>query len=171
MAPEVVKVPVRANSVESAPTWRVLLLVIVVVWQVYTSGRLAAYTTHLVEARDRHEELQSALNDAQDALIALRNHTQSFAQAEKDHAAAIATATKEKRAVQSRLEEVLELNAWLNRTASAREVTLREEQAKRLGLEGSVQSLKEQMNLMQGQLVTAQQQQGMLHGGRRKGKH
>ena len=30
-------------------------------------------------------------------------------------------------------------------------------------LEASVHSLKEQMSLMQGQLVTAQQQQGTLH--------
>ena len=39
----------------------------------------------------------------------------------------------------------------------------------RIQLEASVHTLKEQMNLMQGQLVTAQQQQGTLHkkpGGR-----
>ena len=48
----------------------------------------------------------------------------------------------------------------LNQTATAREIALRDEQVKRLTLEGSVQTLKEQMNLMQGQLVTAQQQQG-----------
>ena len=84
----------------------------------------------------------------------------------------VATAEKERKATQFRLEEVLELNAWLNETAAAREASLRAEQAQRLSLEGSVQSLKEQMNLMQGQLVTAQQQQGSLHSGRRKsGKH
>ena len=52
----------------------------------------------------------------------------------------------------------------------SKEAALRSEQAKRLSLEGSVQTLKEQMNLMQGQLVTAQQQQGTLHGGKR-GRH
>lgn len=61
----------------------------------------------------------------------------------------------------------------LNQTAAAREGALRAEQAKRLSLEGSVQTLKEQMNLMQGQLVTAQQQQGTLHGGGggKRGRH
>ena len=39
----------------------------------------------------------------------------------------------------------------------------------RLQLEASVHSLKEQMNLMQGQLVTAQQQQGTLH--KKAGRH
>ena len=57
------------------------------------------------------------------------------------------------------------MNSLLNQTATAREISLQAEQAKRLTLEGSVQTLKEQMNLMQGQLVTAQQQQGTLHGG------
>ena len=66
------------------------------------------------------------------------------------------------------VSEAAELNSWLNQTAASREQALRQEQAKRLTLEGSVQSLKEQMNLMQGQLVTAQQQQGTLHKGGRK---
>ena len=41
----------------------------------------------------------------------------------------------------------------------------------RYSLESSVQSLKEQMNLMQGQLITAQQQQGTLHSGNGKKHH
>ena len=50
----------------------------------------------------------------------------------------------------------------------SKEQALRTEQSMRMQLEASVHSLKEQMNLMQGQLVTAQQQQGTLHkkGGR-----
>ena len=75
---------------------------------------------------------------------------------------------RERKALEFKIEELTELNSWLNQTASTREQALRHEQAKRLTLEGSVQSLKEQMNLMQGQLVTAQQQQGTLHKGGRK---
>ena len=50
----------------------------------------------------------------------------------------------------------------------SKDQALRTEQSMRMQLEASVHSLKEQMNLMQGQLVTAQQQQGTLHkkGGR-----
>ena len=61
--------------------------------------------------------------------------------------------------------------AWgcARRGPHPREGALRAEQAKRLSLEGSVQTLKERMNLMQGQLVTAQQQQGTLHGGTKRG--
>ena len=70
---------------------------------------------------------------------------------------------RERKALEFKIEELTELNSWLNQTASTREQALRHEQAKRLTLEGSVQSLKEQMNLMQGQLVTAQQQQGTEH--------
>ena len=171
-----VKVPVLKRSASAGSGAlsgaKMLLLAVLVAWQVYTAGRLSAYGLHLLEARDRQEELQSALDDAEAALVSLRNSTESCAQAEKAHATAMTTAAKEKRAVQYKLDETLEMNAWLNQTASAREASLRAEQAQRLSLEGSVSSLKEQMSLMQGQLVTAQQQQGMLHGGggRRKGK-
>ena len=69
------------------------------------------------------------------------------------------------------MEELEELGQFLNQTVAAREVGLRAEQAMRLSLESSVQGLKEQMNLMQGQLITAQQQQGTLHSGRKKSHH
>ena len=55
------------------------------------------------------------------------------------------------------------------RQVISKEEGLRTEQSMRIQLEASVHTLKEQMNLMQGQLVTAQQQQGTLHkkpGGR-----
>ena len=126
-----------------------------------------------------------------------------------------------------KLEELQDLNNWLNQTATARDTSLRAEQvharnaaashpmeyagraaywscatesaatsastrcsrtvrppltaahlraracgqAMRYSLESSVQSLKEQMNLMQGQLITAQQQQGTLHSGHGKKHH
>jgi len=54
-------------------------------------------------------------------------------------------------------------NEWLNRTVVAKAEALRSETSARIQLEASVHSLKEQMSLMQGQLVTAQQQQGTLH--------
>ena len=149
----------RTNEQGSAwipTTGRVALLALVVVWQVYTTGRLGAYGMHLVESRDRHEELQQELSGAQRALEALRNNTQRCDAAAKEHAAALASADKERKALQFKLEEVTELNGWLNSTASAREASLRMEQSKRLSLEGSVQSLKEQMNLMQGQLYSTQ---------------
>ena len=69
------------------------------------------------------------------------------------------------------MEELQDLNNWLNQTATARDTSLRAEQAMRFSLESSVQGLKEQMNLMQGQLITAQQQQGTLHSGRGKKHH
>jgi hypothetical protein len=87
-------------------------------------------------------------------------------------------ADKERRKLEQQLrqrdlkvEELQELGSFLNQTAMAREVALRTEQATRLTLESSVQGLKEQMNLMQGQLITAQQQQGTLHSGGRRKKH
>ncbi len=70
--------------------------------------------------------------------------------------------------LQLRFDMLQDENTWLNQTAAAKEAALMNEQATRLSLEGSVQSLKEQMSLMQGQLVTAQQQQGTLHAGRHK---
>ena len=150
---------------------RVVLLVAVIVWQVYTLGRLGAYGSHLVESRDRHEELQGSLRDAQVALSTLHNNSRSCEAGAKEHAAQLAAADRERKALQLKLEEVQEYSMLLNQTASSRESALRAEQAKRLSLEGSVQTLKEQMNLMQGQLVTAQQQQGTLHGGSKRGRH
>ena len=69
------------------------------------------------------------------------------------------------------VEELQDRSQFLNQTATAREAALRAEQAMRLSLESSVQGLKEQMNLMQGQLITAQQQQGTLHSGRGGKRH
>ena len=57
--------------------------------------------------------------------------------------------------LQLRFDMLQDENTWLNQTAAAKEAALMNEQATRLSLEGSVQSLKEQMSLMQGQLVTA----------------
>ena len=82
-----------------------------------------------------------------------------------DHAAA---AERRLEDLQLRFDMLQDENTWLNQTAAAKEAALMNEQATRLSLEGSVQSLKEQMSLMQGQLVTAQQQQGTLHSGRHK---
>jgi chromosome segregation ATPase len=151
--------------------WRAALLGAVVVWQVYLLGRLAAYGSHLRESRERHEELQGALSKAQGALAALRNSSRDCEVAASEQVDALARGEQSRRALQFKIEEANELNALLNQTAVARDLALRSEQAKRLSLEGSVQTLKEQMNLMQGQLVTAQQQQGTLHSGRRKGGH
>ena len=58
----------RGSSEDTFGWARVVLLGAVVIWQVYTLGRLGAYASHLVEARDRHEELQGSLRDAQVAL-------------------------------------------------------------------------------------------------------
>ena len=108
------------------------------------------------------------LQETQEALVRLRNSSASCMQKEAEHVATLAAASQERAVLQQRLNERMELNAWLNQTAAARESALRAEQTKALMLQGSVQSLKEQVNLMQGQLVTAQQQQGTLHSGRRK---
>ena len=161
----------RGSSEDTFGWARVVLLGAVVIWQVYTLGRLGAYASHLVEARDRHEELQGSLRDAQVALSTLHNNSKHCEAGAKEHATQLADVERERKALQLKLEEVEEYNMLLNQTASAREGALRAEQAKRLSLEGSVQTLKEQMNLMQGQLVTAQQQQGTLHGGSKRGHH
>ena len=161
--------PKRSSGDQALSSARLVLLLAVGAWQMYTSGRLSVYGNHLLASRERHEELQTALEHAQAALSQLRNSTQAALVASDAAAERVAAAEKERKAVQFKLEEVLELNSWLNETAGARETSLRAEQAQRLSLEGSVQSLKEQMSLMQGQLVTAQQQQGTLHSGRRKG--
>ena len=167
----------KSNSASSSDLFsassllKLLLLAACAIWQVYTMGRLSVYGAHLVESRDRHAELQSSLHDAQAALENLLNSSKSCESAARDHAAALDNAAHEKKALEFKLEELSELNSWLNQTALSREQALRAEQAKRLTLEGSVSSLKEQMNLMQGQLVTAQQQQGSLHRGRKGGHH
>ena len=155
------------------PSLRVVLLGAVSLWQIYTIGRLGTYSHHLVESRDRHQELQDALRDAQAALERMQNSTKSCAELAASHANELQAAEQERTSLQYKLEELTELNSMLNQTATAREIALRDEQVKRLTLEGSVQTLKEQMNLMQGQLVTAQQQQGALHGGggSRRTKH
>ena len=129
----------------------------VVIWQAYTTGRLAAYRAHLLEARDRHEELQRSLEETQRTM---RNSSRSMADTERERAE-----------LHFKVEEVNDLNAWLNETLITRDAALRSEQALRLSLEASVQSLKEQLNLVQGQLVTSQQQQGTLHARRGKSRH
>jgi hypothetical protein len=148
---KMVRIPIaaaRGSKATSFSTARVVMLGVLVVWQMYTSGRLAAYGLHLRESRDRHAELQRSLSDAEATIAAMRNSTQNCADAEKNHASVLANADRERRATQMRLEEVLEMNMWLNQTASARDAALRAEQQQRATLEGSVQSLKEQMNLM-----------------------
>lgn len=149
-------------------TIKIVLLALTATWQVYTMGRLGAFGSHLLESRDRHEELQRSLHDAQAALQNLHNASRSCEHMAHDHAAQLESAARERKALEFKLEELTELNGWLNQSAAAKEGSLRAEQVKRLTLEGSVSSLKEQMNLMQGQLVTAQQQQGTLH---KRGKH
>ena len=157
-----------SSSTDLSSLVKVVLLGLTAIWQVYTMGRLSAYGSHLLESRDRHEELQRSLHDAQSALENLLNDTKSCETARRTHAQEMEQGGRERKALEFKIEELTELNSWLNQTASTREQALRHEQAKRLTLEGSVQSLKEQMNLMQGQLVTAQQQQGTLHKGGRK---
>ena len=49
-------------------------------------GRLSAYGSHLLESRDRHEELQRSLHDAQSALENLLNDTKSCETAQRTHA-------------------------------------------------------------------------------------
>lgn len=80
-----------------------------------------------------------------------------------DKATAAAEAWQRETALKQRLDSVQDDNEWLNRTVMAKEEALRSETSARIQLEASVHSLKEQMSLMQGQLVTAQQQQGTLH--------
>jgi len=139
--------------------------------------RLGIYATQLRESHERHAELQESLLAAQATLTALRNSSttqQALCEsARHDHATELAVAERARTRAQLRLEEVTELNSWLNQTAAAREAALRVESERRAQAEGSAMSLKEQINLMQGQLLTAQQQQGTLHaaGRRKSGKH
>ena len=110
----------------------------------------------------------NALRDAELRLQSLQNATRDCESGQRDRADHAAAAERRLEDLQLRFDMLQDENTWLNQTAAAKEAALMNEQATRLSLEGSVQSLKEQMSLMQGQLVTAQQQQGTLHkkGGR-----
>lgn len=155
-------------------TGRAMLFGCIIAWQCYTCVRLGIYASHLSEGRDRHAELQESLQATQAKLVQLRNSTERCATSESDHALALAAANRLRSTVQIRLEEVLELNAWLNQTAVAREAALHDESNRRQQAEASVMGIREQMNLLKGQLVTAQQQQGTLHSaqhGRKGGRH
>ena len=140
-------------------------LVVVIVWQVtrLPAPRTAATWSRAVTGT-RSCKVRCEMRSS-----TLHNNSKSC-EAGAEHAAQLAAADRERKAP-LKLEEVQEYSMLLNQTASSRESALRAEQAKRLSLEGSVQTLKEQMNLMQGQLVTAQQQQGTLHGGSKRGRH
>ena len=76
---------------------KILLLALTAVWQVYTMGRLGSYGSHLIESRDRHDELQRALTDAQAALQNLHNSSRSCESAAQEHAAQLTDAAKERK--------------------------------------------------------------------------
>ena len=134
--------PSSSHDLLSGTTIKIALLGLTAIWQVYTMGRLGAYGGHLLESRDRHDELQRALSDAQNALTSLRNNTNLCEVQAQEHAAKLETAESERKTLEFKIEELQDLNSWLNSTAAARETALRVEQSKRLTLEGSVQSLK-----------------------------
>ena len=162
----------KKPSSDPLPSWHTLLLIGVIVWQVFTIGRFAVYKVHLSESYERHLELQTALSDAQEALARMHNSTRECNAQEEEHARELEAAERERLSLERQLDDERDRVTVLNETATSREIALREEQARRYSLEGSVSTLKEQMNLMQGQLVTAQQQQGTLHGaGGKHGKH
>jgi hypothetical protein len=150
---------------------RLLALALALLWQIHTVGKLGAYYVHLRDAREHHELLQRQLIEADEVIEALRNSTASCALVERRYQAQLDAAARERRDAQYRLESAEELVAILNQTVAARDASVHAEQAKRLSLEGSVQGLREQMNLMQGQLVTAQAQQGQLHSKGHHGEH
>ena len=131
-------------------------------------GSLSSYALVLSDSYARHEELQTSLRDAELRLQSLQNATRDCESGQRDRADHAAAAERRLEDLQLRFDMLQDENTWLNQTAAAKEAALMNEQATRLSLEGSVQSLKEQMSLMQGQLVTAQQQQGTLHSGRHK---
>mmetsp|Transcript_55719 Transcript_55719/g.121324 ORF Transcript_55719/g.121324 Transcript_55719/m.121324 type:complete len:160 (-) Transcript_55719:549-1028(-) len=139
----------------------------VILWQVYNVVSLSWYATELSQSLDRHVHLQGSLRDATGMLQQLRNSTQDCEAERRERANEMSAARQTQDNLKLRLEQLEEENAWLNQTVAAKEAALSTEQARRMQLEGSVQSLKEQMNLMQGQLLTAQQQQGVLHGGKK----
>ena len=166
----------RARKPSRASLWqtaRHFALGFLVLWQCYSMARLGVYTTHLRDARDRHAELQDSLAAAQAALAQTRNATHDCAAAERDHTSALAKADRARVALQMRLQELGEMNSWLNITAAARAVALHEQGERWSEAETEAMALKEQLNLVKGQLLTAQQQQGTLHGGggRKKGGH
>ena len=136
--------------------------------QLWSVGSLSSYALVLSDSYARHEELQTSLRDAELRLQSLQNATRDCESGQRDRADHAAAAERRLEDLQLRFDMLQDENTWLNQTAAAKEAALMNEQATRLSLEGSVQSLKEQMSLMQGQLVTAQQQQGTLHSGRHK---
>ena len=107
------------------------------------------------------------MSAAQAMIAQLRNNSATqqhlCAMNNREHELALADAVKARAAAQSRLEEMLELSSWLNQTTHAREVALRAEAERRTQAESIIFGLREEMNLLKGQLLTAQQQQGTLH--------
>ena len=94
----------------AAEAIKILLLIVTAVWQVYTMGRLGAFGHHLVETRDRHEELQRSLNDAQAALQNLHNASRSCEHTAQDHAAQLEAAARERKTLEFKVEELSELH-------------------------------------------------------------
>jgi hypothetical protein len=151
---------------------RMGVLCCIVSWQLYSITRLRIYASHLHESYERHAVLSESLSEARMTITQLRNRSASqqelCARSHREHMAALADTEKARAAAQIRLDEELELNSWLNQTSSAREAALRTEGERRAQAESTVLGLREEMNLLKGQLLTAQQQQGTLHS-KRKG--
>ena len=151
---------------------RIGVLCCIVSWQLYSITRLRIYASHLHESYERHAVLTDSLSEARMTITQLRNRSASqqelCARSHREHMAALADTEKARAAAQIRLDEELELNSWLNQTSSAREAALRTEGERRAQAESTVLGLREEMNLLKGQLLTAQQQQGTLHS-KRKG--
>jgi hypothetical protein len=151
---------------------RMGVLCCIVSWQLYSITRLHIYASHLHESYERHAVLTESLNEARVTITQLRNRSASqqelCVRSHHEHMAALADTEKARAAAQIRLDEELELNSWLNQTSSAREAALRTEGERRAQAESTVLGLREEMNLLKGQLLTAQQQQGTLHS-KRKG--
>ena len=111
----------------------------------------------------KHASLQTALRDAGEAVQLIRNSSVGCEAKQREYAVSMTAARMKEEELQLRLEQLTEENNWLNLTVNARDTSLKAERAQRIQAESSVQGLKEQMNLIQGQLLTAQQQQVNLH--------
>mmetsp|Transcript_7706 Transcript_7706/g.15423 ORF Transcript_7706/g.15423 Transcript_7706/m.15423 type:complete len:168 (-) Transcript_7706:301-804(-) len=159
-----VEVVVPQSSKRSHAGWLKLgCLMCAACVQLWTQGSLTSYAVELREATERHAALQAMLREAEARMRRMKNETRGCETLGRDKASAAGDAKLREVALQQQIDLLQEDNEWLNHSVIAKEEGLRTEQSMRIQLEASVHSLKEQMSLMQGQLVTAQQQQGTLH--------